>query len=119
MVIVTLCLFAVVGLGLGMTVRWPLLAIIAAFSLIGSMVLLGLAGESFAIAAGKATAVVVILEAGFLIGSVTVDHGLRKGVSPHSVPPRAEAWSGENFPSRANAVFRSPLPGLPPDDGRL
>jgi hypothetical protein len=119
MVIVTLCLFAIVGLGLGMTARWPLLAIIATFSLIGSILLLGLAGESLAIAAGKATAIVVILEAGFLIGSVTVDHRLREGVSPHSAPPRAEAWSGENLPSRANAVFRSPLPGLPPDDSRL
>lgn len=119
MVIVTLCLFAVVGLGLGMTVRWPLLAILAALCLFGSLVLLGLAGESWFIAAGKATAIVVTLEVGFLIGSATVDHGLREGIAPQPASSRSDAWSGERIPSRAKAIFRSPLPGLPPDDGRI
>ena len=119
MVIVTLCLFAVVGLGLGMTVRWPLLAVIAALCLFGSLFLLGLAGESWLIAAGKATAIVVILEFGFLIGSATVDHGLREGVAPHPASSRSDAWSGKRIPSPAETMFRSPLPGLPPDDGRI
>jgi hypothetical protein len=117
--IVTLCLFAVVGLGLGMTVRWPLLAVIAALSLFGSIFLLGLSGESWFIAAGKAMAIVVILEFGFLIGSATIDHGLREGIAPHPASSRSDAWSSERIPSRAEAMFRSPLPGLPPDDGRI
>jgi hypothetical protein len=78
--IVTLCLFIAVGFGLGLTVRWPILAIVATVSLFGSIVGLVIgANHAWLIAVGWSALIVTLLEAGFMLGSFCSSVTLSKG----------------------------------------
>ena len=68
--IVTLCLFMTVGFGLGLTVRWPILTIVAIVSLFGSATGLAVGADHTWLAAfGWSVLIVTLLEAGFMLGS--------------------------------------------------
>jgi hypothetical protein len=117
MMIVTLCLFAVVGFGLGLTVRWPVLALIAMLSLFGSAVLLGWSGHGWLASTGWSAAVVILLEIGFLLGSLTVDHGALKDRSSSQASDIPDSWAGEQV-SGGNAILGSQAARISTDDPR-
>jgi len=90
--IVTLCLFMAVGFGLGLTVRWPILAIVAVVSLFGSAAGLAIgADHTWLTAFGWSVLVITLLEAGFMLGSFCSSVSLSReflGEVPSSVQER-------------------------------
>src|SRR3954452_7278241 len=80
MMVITLCLFAAVGVGLGLTVRWTILAVVAVGSLFGVWATFGTMGYGWIASFLASSLGVILLELGFLIGSVCADSRLLSGV---------------------------------------
>ncbi|MBM6593254.1 hypothetical protein [Microvirga pudoricolor] len=90
--IMTLCLLAVAGFGLGLTVRWPILALVAFLVLIGVAGALAWTGHGVLASIGWAFASLLVLELGFLAGSVLTERdGLESGSAQPA--PAHEAWN--------------------------
>jgi hypothetical protein len=76
MMIVALCLFAAVGFGLGLIVRWPILAIVSVIGLFGGFGILISGGHGWLAALGWPILMVILLEIGYLLASLGVSQNL-------------------------------------------